>query len=200
MFFFLKKSVIFASICLIAVIWSLSGCVYTKTGSYRDLGSHVTTMKVLNGTYLTNRDGDLLLLSGTEVHTQETSQVFLYDIDQGELLFSSSLDNSKSMTAFCRAGETLYFATICSSSTGCDVYAVDDRGGNFRHVVHLDEKGVYSLEWNGAQELLIGTAYPANLYGYTPDTDQLRLISDRLTDENFVYNISYIVYSGRIFD
>ena len=188
-----RRSYVAAVIALLAVSLSvLSGCTDTKTGTYQDLGSHVTTMKVLNGTYLTNRDGHLLVLSGTEVHSPETSQVFLYDIDQRELLFSSSLDNSVSMTAFCQAGETLYFATIASESTGCDVYAVDDRGENFRHVVHLDEKGIYSLEWNGQQELLIGTAYPANLYGYTPETDTLRLISDSLTDENFVFNISYL--------
>ena len=132
------------------------------------------------------------MLSETEALNQERSKAFLYDNDQLKLLFSSSLDNSKSMTAFCKAGETLYFATICSESTRCDVYAVDDRGGNFLHVVHLDERGVHSLAWTEAQKLLIGTVYPANLYGYTPDTGNLRLISDRLTDENFVYNISYL--------
>ena len=58
--------------------------------------------------------------------------------------------------------------------------------------MHLDEQGIYSLEWNGEQELLIGTAYPANLYGYEPTTGTLRLISDQLTDENYVYNISYL--------
>ena len=188
-----RRSYVAAVIALLAVSLSvLSGCADTETYTYQDLGAHVTTMKVLNGTYLTNRDGHLLVLSGTEVLSPETSQVFLYDIDQRELLFSSRLDNSLSMTAFCQAGETLYFATIASESTGCDVYAVDDRGENFHHVVHLDERGIYSLEWDGQQELLIGTAYPANLYGYTPETDTLRLISDSLTDENFVFNISYL--------
>lgn len=183
---------VIAAVFLAVSLWVLTGCSNTGTGTYQDLGAHVTTMKVLNGIYLINRDGHLLLLSGTEVASQETSQVFLYDIDQRELLFSRSVENSRSMTAFCQAGETLYFATICSKSTGCDVYAVDDQGENFRHVVHLDESGIYSLEWSGEQELLIGTAYPANLYRYAPDTENLRLISDHLTDENFIYNISYM--------
>ena len=76
----LWKAPIGITICLFIVL-SLFGCADAETRSYQDLGAHVTTMKALNGTYLTNRDGHLLLLSGTEVQNQETSQVFLYDID-----------------------------------------------------------------------------------------------------------------------
>lgn len=63
-----RRSYVAAVIALLAVSLSvLSGCTNTETGTYQDLGAHVTTMKVLNGTYLTNRDGHLLVLSGTEV-------------------------------------------------------------------------------------------------------------------------------------
>ena len=68
-------------------------CGTLSVSTPRNLGSHVTVTKTLNGEFI-NRDGHLLLLSGTEARSTTNCQAFLYDIDEEAMLFSSSLDGA----------------------------------------------------------------------------------------------------------
>lgn len=168
----------------------LSGCGQERFQA-ESLGEAAYAAKTLDGLFYSH-NGELYLISGTEVAAGSESQVFVYNVSQDELIMSQTLENCVSMTAFCEVGETLYFATIAAISTspGCDLYAWDKAGGEIRACAHFPERGIYDLAWNGGGELFAATSHPTGLYAYDLSAGTVRPVCLSPTEEPYVRSLS----------
>lgn len=170
------------------------GCTTRSALMAENLGGIAYTMKTLDGLFYSYEE-ELYLLSGTEVSAGTSNHVFLYNVNQDKLVMSQTLSGgSCSMTAFCDAGNMLYFATISSSASyGCDLYVCDKSTGEVRACAHLENvKGIYDLAWDGKAEIFVATAYPAALYGYHTGSGETREVCTGFTDQNYVRSLSYV--------
>lgn len=156
------------------------------------LGDYAYTLKMLDG-LIYEWQGESFLISGTEVTLGAQSQVFAYNVTDDELTFCAELENSSSMTGFCDAGDFVCFATIsASTSMGCDLYTFDKTVHTIEHHADIPAKGIYSLAWDGADEVFIGTAYPAALYRCNLRNGDCTELCSGFTKENFVRSLSYV--------
>lgn len=184
----LRRLVLPVLLALLAL--PLSGCG-PECFQAETLGNAAYAAKTLGGLFYVH-NGELFLVSGTEVSAGSESQVFVYNVSRDALVMSQTLKNCVGMTAFCEVGETLYFATIAAASTnpGCDLYAWDKDGGEVRACAHFPERGIYDLAWNGGDELFAATSYPSGLYAYHLSAGTSRPVCLSPTDEPYVRSLS----------
>lgn len=161
-----------------------------STVSTSNLGNLFYSLKTLDGLFFSVGDS-LFLISGTEVHSGNTNQVFIYDVTHDNLVADKRLENSTSMTAFCQTDDFVYFAGISDgSSTGCDLYAWIPSSNEISLCAHFSEKGIYALVWDGGDQLFVGTSYQANVYGYDMVSGDVYPICISPTEENFIRSMS----------
>lgn len=170
---------------ILSVLLLLTGCSAAPMQA-KNLGGIMYSVKMLDGLFF-ERDGERLLISGTEVRAGAQSQVLIYNTDRDELVLSQYLENCVSMTAFCEADGGIYFAT-CSSGdgTGCDLYRWDEAANEALLCAHFSETSICDLAWDGGDALYLGTASPANAYAYDLVSGAVRAVVLSPTDGLYI--------------